>query len=72
MADKSKKIKVSDKPEKPAQGIQASLYLRYSTSAKSTFALDIDINMPAPCITAILRQSGSRKTSFFRCIARLV
>jgi molybdate transport system ATP-binding protein len=71
MADKSKKIKASDKPETPAQGIQARFYLRYATSAKSTFALDIDINMPGQGITAIFGESGSGKTSLLRCIAGL-
>jgi molybdate transport system ATP-binding protein len=71
MADKSKKIKVLDKPETPAQGIQVSFYLRYATSAKSTFALDIDINMPGQGITAIFGESGSGKTSLLRCIAGL-
>jgi molybdate transport system ATP-binding protein len=71
MADKSKKIKVLNKPETPAQGIQASFYLRYATPAKPTFTLDIDINMPGQGITAIFGESGSGKTSLLRCIAGL-
>jgi molybdate transport system ATP-binding protein len=71
MADKSKKIKVSDKPETSVQGIQASFYLRYATPAKPTFTLDIDINMPGQGITAIFGESGSGKTSLLRCIAGL-
>lgn len=71
MADKDKEIKMIDKLVTSAQVIQACFYLRYALSAKPSFGLDININIPGQGITAIFGESGSGKTSLLRCIAGL-
>jgi molybdate transport system ATP-binding protein len=71
MVDKATKTARSDKAVSSVQGIQASFKLGYAQSAKSTFDLDIDIDIPGQGITTIFGESGSGKTSLLRCIAGL-
>jgi molybdate transport system ATP-binding protein len=71
MVDKADKIEILDKSVKLALGIQACFQLGYGKSATSSFALDIDIDIPGQGITAIFGESGSGKTSLLRCIAGL-
>jgi molybdate transport system ATP-binding protein len=71
MVDKATKIARLDKAVSSVQGIQASFKLSYAQSAKNTFDLDIDIDIPGQGITTIFGESGSGKTSLLRCIAGL-
>jgi len=54
-----------------SKGIQARFQLGFGQSAKSHFALDIDMAIPGQGITAVFGESGSGKTSLLRCIAGL-
>jgi molybdate transport system ATP-binding protein len=60
-----------DKVVATANRIHARFTLGYAKSAKNTFELDIDIDIPGQGITAIFGESGSGKTSLLRCIAGL-
>jgi molybdate transport system ATP-binding protein len=60
-----------DKSVISVQGIQARFQLGYGQSAKSSFKLDVDIDIPGQGITTIFGESGSGKTSLLRCIAGL-
>lgn len=71
MADKYAKVEKVDKPVTSVQGVQARFQLRYGQSAKSSFELDVDIDIPGQGVTAIFGESGSGKTSLLRCIAGL-
>lgn len=51
--------------------IAARFSLTYPASASPTFALDVDLQLPAQGITALFGPSGSGKTSLLRCIAGL-
>lgn len=51
--------------------IAARFSLAYPASASSTFALDVNLQLPAQGITALFGPSGSGKTTLLRCIAGL-
>ena len=51
--------------------IEARFSLTYPASASPTFALDVNLQLPAQGITALFGPSGSGKTSLLRCIAGL-
>lgn len=55
----------------PDQGIHAQFQLQYPGTELSTFALDVNLVLPANGITAIIGQSGSGKTTLLRCVAGL-
>ena len=63
--------KTLDKTVISVQGIQARFQLGYGQSAKSSFELDVDIDIPGQGITTVFGESGSGKTSLLRCIAGL-
>ena len=51
--------------------IETRFSLTYPIAASPTFALDVDLQLPAQGITALFGPSGSGKTTLLRCIAGL-